>query len=740
MQLGRWLTRAGAGVAISAAPLASAQFAGFSPPTFFPAGNRPTDAVVADFDGDGDVDIAVTLQNIGAPGLVALLLNDGAGSFSAPSLFTVGAAPQALVARDVDSDSDIDLLVVNTAGNSVTFLRNNGSASFSAISTMSVSSAPHDIAVEDFNNDGKLDFATANGGSNTVSLYFGNGLGSFSAGGSVSTQDLGNTKGVNPHAIMARDVDNDGDIDLMTANAVSNDTTLLEGNGGTGNFFSRDFALFTNVGIDPISLAAGDFDKDGDFDVVVPTRNDSHLSYLRHPGFSPFTGYANIGFLIINSGAVGVAVADFDLDGNPDILTADEIDDTLSLRRSNGSGAFFALETFADGVNTSPSTVVAADVDGDGDMDAVVPNLLSNNVAVFYNLTNAAGASPPVASIDQPSPASCVAFTTTVTGVADAPGGGFDFYKLENKPISSSTWTLIAQSSTPVPAPGGTLANWDTTTQPEGYHQLRLTVRNTAGVEAQDTHVVWLSRNFNIVNYFVTNGKAPAGPATVAGGNVCLFGTVNDDGCGPNQYIAQSAPSGSGAWTDVDPSTPVYSGDRFNEVLATWDTIGLGAPDGLYDMDVFAWNGAGQSAEQISRITIDNTPPVAVIDNPPPCTEVRPGEIVKIVGTANDANMGHWVVQYSDPVAGQWVTIGSGVTNVVNDVLATWNTAQLPHCCYALRVVVWDRSVINCTVNTHRSEYVRTIAVRCPGDITGDGKVGPSDLLFLLSAWGMVCP
>ena len=88
--------------------------------------------------------------------------------------------------------------------------------------------------------------------------------------------------------------------------------------------------------------------------------------------------------------------------------------------------------------------------------------------------------------------------------------------------------------------------------------------------------------------------------------------------------------------------------------------------------------------------------------------------MVDIYGTADDANLSSWVLQYMDHDVGGWAYIASGNASV-DGYLGSWNTTGFKQCAYTLRLVVYDASIIGCD-DPQRSEYTTSLNVgqKCP--------------------------
>lgn len=193
------------------------------------------------------------------------------------------------------------------------------------------------------------------------------------------TQSLNFAVGAEPNSVTAGDLDGDGDLDLATANRTFGTVSILL-NNGNGTFAP---AVDLTVGLEAFSVIAADLDGNSDLDLAVANRSSGTVSVLRNNGDGTFTPTAD---LAVGSSTTSVTVGDLDGDGDLDLATANDpfgSAHTVSVLLNHGDGTFAPAVHFAAGEN--PWSVVAADLDGDSDLDLVVTNYFSNTVSVLRN-------------------------------------------------------------------------------------------------------------------------------------------------------------------------------------------------------------------------------------------------------------------------------------------------------------------------------------------------------------------
>lgn len=307
----------------------------FAPPTTFSVGTNPWKISIGDFDNDGNADIAVlnlTIDNINT----SLLSGDGRGNFSTQTVTSdvYGNDVYALIhgVGDFNDDGKIDHAKNNHSNHSVSLSLGDGHGRFFDIPrTFSVGSNADNISTGDFNKDGKTDLATSNTGDNTVSLLLGDGYGSFDA---QTTFVVGDT----PYSVRVSDFNNDGNADLVTANGRDGNVSILLGDG-RGSFSAQTTFAVGGTYTFPSCVNVGDFNGDGNVDLITANTSDHNVSVLLGDGSGSFgqpTIFAVAGY------AVSVNVGDFNSDGKVDLVVVNSDLNSISLLLNTTDGKFVA--------------------------------------------------------------------------------------------------------------------------------------------------------------------------------------------------------------------------------------------------------------------------------------------------------------------------------------------------------------------------------------------------------------
>ncbi|MCH8270011.1 MAG: VCBS repeat-containing protein [Planctomycetes bacterium] len=361
----------------------------------------------ADLNGDGWTDLAALA--IGIRSKLAIMLNDGIGRLitqeETPPRFGISSfpwiGPTSVAAADLDGDGDQDLAVAISAWDepsTVIVMFNDGEGVFDPVvphllGPVMESSAEH-VVIADLNGDGVLDLAVADatdqGGNRRegkVWILLGQGAGRFAA----PTPFV--ISGLLPKHIAIGDLDGDQDQDLVvwTAEFRPKINTTLVGrvavvlsNDGNGSFTeSGRYSLGSFTWTPTGSVALGDFDQDGDLDFVGTATPRPLLNNLEPPGVVTF--FLNDGQGVFTTlmqremiRPMGLTLADFDADGHDDVAVLSPNvtvygKPCLNIIYGLGGGAFSDPVPQVDEHLTS-ARITHGDVDGDGDIDLIVPN------------------------------------------------------------------------------------------------------------------------------------------------------------------------------------------------------------------------------------------------------------------------------------------------------------------------------------------------------------------------------
>jgi len=349
--------------------------AGGSP---YAAGTHAESLALADINGDGSADLATA--NDASSGTVSVLLGDGTGAFApaSGSPVTTGSYTGSLVVGDVNGDGQPDVAAANFGDDTVSVLLGDGAGAFAPAggSPYAAGPSPYGEAVGDFDGNGTLDLAVADDVTpGAVSVLLGNGDGSFPGSPSHSY-----SVGGNPAAIAVADFNGDGNPDLAVATYGT--VAVLLGDG-TGAFAPASGSPYS-TGNGSQSVAVADFNGDGNLDIATGNRDDDTVSVLLGDGTGAFAPASGSPYSTgSGTGPAAVAAGDFNGDGVPDLATANEHTNDVSVLLGNGDGTFPASPTHRYSVGSYPDALAAGDVDGDGKLDLVTANYLDATVSVL---------------------------------------------------------------------------------------------------------------------------------------------------------------------------------------------------------------------------------------------------------------------------------------------------------------------------------------------------------------------
>jgi len=300
----------------------------FSVQQTFPVGRSPRSVVVADLTGDGIPDLIVANYN---DDTVSVLLGKGDGTFLPQEVFPVGQKPYALAVADLTGDGKPDIVVANSASDTVSVLLNLGGnkdyVNLAPQVTSATGKQPFSVAVADLTGDGIPDIITANAASNTLSVLLGNGNGTFRPQQTYAV-------GSRPYSVAAADLTGDGKPDIVTTDYGSNSVSILINNDGGSFLNGQTFA----TDLSPVQTVVAEVNGDGRPDLVTVSNHDSAVGVLLGKGDGTFEPVA--------AGGVGRTdtplLADFTGDGIPDSAVLDQSGNILYRAGLPGAADTFA--------------------------------------------------------------------------------------------------------------------------------------------------------------------------------------------------------------------------------------------------------------------------------------------------------------------------------------------------------------------------------------------------------------
>ena len=331
-------------------------------------GSRPMGIAMLDADGDGDLDLATTVEG---PDRVQFVVNDG-GAWTLGGFVATGASssPQELAAGDFDGDGDDDLLVVIRDLFVVRTLRNDGGV-FTAAGDVTVGDRARGLSIGDLDGDGDLDAAVANRLSDTASILRNNGDGTFTATVVTVTGE--------PRGTAIGDFDGDGTAELAVS---AHDAGTILVFGPTGGTFALEATLSTGPLVRPEALVAADVNGDGLTDLAAAVNGDAAEGAMV---WTAGKGGLGAGIMtasgVVNSSAI--AAGDMDCDGDIDLAVVGTDSNAVGILAGDGAGGFAPGLAVTTGV--APKQIAIGDVDGDGDLDVATANRDSNNATIALN-------------------------------------------------------------------------------------------------------------------------------------------------------------------------------------------------------------------------------------------------------------------------------------------------------------------------------------------------------------------
>ncbi|MEM7233923.1 MAG: VCBS repeat-containing protein, partial [Planctomycetota bacterium] len=334
--------------------------------TIVPLSDRfePHTSALADFDGDGDLDVAT----IDGEDRIMILPNVD-GRPVEGDIYSMDGTSElvSITAGDFDDDGHPDVAGVDEQLNVLVFLRGIGDGTFEQTDeNYDIGNRSTYVESADFNEDGLLDIITVISGSGRVEVFIQRENLDFRDPVIIDV-------GQRPWGCATADFDDDGNLDFAVTNTASLSLSVVPGNGD-GTFGE---AVDYEIGAATF-LHTDDLDGDGDFDLVAAKEGQQRLTILVNQGDGSFEVLEDYQ---LQQNPNSVRSGDFDGDGVPELVTGNEQNDSVSILKNLGDWVYDQRNL---DVGVDPRFVAIGDLDDDDELDILVANHTSYEFDLIF--------------------------------------------------------------------------------------------------------------------------------------------------------------------------------------------------------------------------------------------------------------------------------------------------------------------------------------------------------------------
>lgn len=362
----------------------------------------------------------------------------------------------------------------------------------------------YDLCLCDLNNDGKVDITTANDNDNAIA-FFQNG----SNVGSFILPKLATSIAAHSFHATCGDLNGDGRPDLIISEGGEGARLFILKNNGA---YSFSLLTITLSGRKPKHAEIADLDRDGKPEIVVTDQKSASLIILKNQSTLAALSFASPQVIAIPgaSSADGLDLADIDGDNLPDLVTSQFLTTNSNLFVFKNTSSTGSVTFNAPTVLTISNTVVnikIGDLDGDAKPDLAATQLLGSGISVFLNQSTTTQ----------------LQFNTPIAMATDERPWGIDFGDLDGdgKPdivtasITKKSITVLNNLSTP-----GNLS-FQSTTLPTNFINRHVRIGDLDNDGKPD--IVFTSIDDN-------NAGIPASKISVIRNKTCLKPTLSPEG------------------------------------------------------------------------------------------------------------------------------------------------------------------------------------------------------------------
>ncbi len=331
----------------------------------------------ADVDGDGDLDV-VSAADLDSE--IAWHENRGpaARSWRAHAITTAARGARSVVGVDVDGDGDIDVVSASTNDDKIAWYENtlgDGTLWVERVITLAANGA-FSVWAGDVDGDGDADVLAASSFDDRIVCHV-----NLDGRGTRWDSRLVSANAGGASAVFGADVDGDGDVDVLAASDFDAKVAWHENLGGATRWRER---VISTSASGATSVYAADLDGDGRLDVLSASRFDHRIAWYRNVS-GDGSAWREHEISDRARGATSVCAADIDGDGDVDVLSSSRGDDGIAWYENvRGDGSVLRASMISSD-SDGPTQVVAADVDGDGDLDVLGASRFDDGVRWFEN-------------------------------------------------------------------------------------------------------------------------------------------------------------------------------------------------------------------------------------------------------------------------------------------------------------------------------------------------------------------